>query len=301
MKIGLIGFGKMGSAISARLSEQEFAVLGWDADPKQMSSLEKPRFEVAQSATEVAAAADIILSIISDDRGVRTLFAGKNGFFETDITGKLFVEMSTVGPATARAVAPMVTERGAGWVEAPVMGTIPAARGGTLLALVGGTEKDVNRAEILFSAITRLVIHLGPAGSGYAAKLCVNLLMASYLQALAESLALGTRSGIPVEQLLEIFQEAPIASAWLKTKLPILQGGEGPPSLDIRTLRKDVFAALAAGADLGVPMPATSGVLSALSAAVAHGDGLRDLACHASFFRENMVQDPLFPEQAGQV
>ena len=118
----------------------------------------------------------------------------ENGFLRSDVTSKLFIEMSTVGPATAMALAQLVRSRGA--------------------------------------ALTRRIVHLGPAGSGYAMKLCANLLMESYLQALAESLALGVRAGLDLTLVLEILQELPVADAWLRTKLPILQGSEGDMSLD---------------------------------------------------------------------
>lgn len=293
MDIGIVGLGKMGGAIAEHLAEKGFSVTGWDADQEALARLEGIGRAVG-SAAEVAMAADVILSIITDDHGVRNLFLGPGGFLNGEIAGKIFIEMSTVQPKTAKSLSPVVTEKGGTWIDAPVMGTIPSARTGRLLALAGGTPEAVDSARDVFSAMTREVVHLGEAGRGYAAKLCVNLLMASYLQSIAESLAFGTRSGIPARQLLEIFQQAPVASPWLETKMPFFLGKDGPPSLDIRSIRKDVMAAVASGSDIGVTMPAASAVLSALSASVACGNGEADLARHARFFMENMVQVPRF-------
>jgi len=285
MKVGIVGLGKMGSAIAARLVESGFEVIGWDADANALDRHKMLGQSTARSATEVAQGTDVTLSIISDDHGVRKLFLGAGGFLEGQIKGKTFIEMSTVQPKTAELLSPAVADKGAAWIDSPVMGTIPSARAGRLLALAGGKAEDVAGAKDVVSALTRQVLHLGPAGTGY---------VASYLQALAEALALGTRSGVSAEQLLEIFQEAPVASPWLKTKIPFFLGEDGPMSLDIRSLRKDVMAAVATGSDLGVAMPGASAVLSALSAAIAHGDGEADLAVHARFFLENMVQEPRF-------
>jgi 3-hydroxyisobutyrate dehydrogenase-like beta-hydroxyacid dehydrogenase len=127
-------------------------------------------------------------------------------------------------------------------------------------------------------------------------KLCSNLLMGTYLQAIAEALALGTSAGIPLDRILDILKESPVASPWLASKDPILRGGSGDMTLDIVSLRKDIMAAVGAGAEIGVPMPAGAGVLAALSAAVAHGEGSKDLAEHATFFRQQMVQLPRTPE-----
>jgi 3-hydroxyisobutyrate dehydrogenase-like beta-hydroxyacid dehydrogenase len=170
------------------------------------------------------------------------------------------------------------------------MGSIPTVREGKLLVLAGGHAADVERARAVLDALARRVVHMGPHGSGLAMKLAVNLGMANYLQSLAESLALGLAQGLPLDRMLEILGEAPIASPWLKSKLEVLKGGSGDTTLDIRTIRKDVMSAVATGALAGVPMPATSGTLASLSAAVAGGWGEKDLAEAPRFFREFMPQ-----------
>lgn len=294
MKVGIVGLGKMGGAMAARFCDRGLSVVGWDADPARLGLLKELGQQAAGSAAELAAAADCIITIVSDAAGVLSLYSGKRGFFDADVSGKIFIEMSTVAPAVAHELEPLATTRGATWLESPVMGTIPRARDGSLLALAGGSAEAVKRAEPYLTSIARKIMHMGPAGSGYAMKLCSNLLMGSYLQAITEALALGTSHGIALNDVLEILGESPVASPWLKSKGPILRGGEGDMSLDIVSLRKDMMAAVAAGAAVGVPMPGTNGVLTALSAAVAHGDGALDLAEHAAFFRQHMVQRPRF-------
>jgi 3-hydroxyisobutyrate dehydrogenase-like beta-hydroxyacid dehydrogenase len=122
-------------------------------------------------------------------------------------------------------------------------------------------------------------------------KLAINLGMAVYLQALAESLALGVSEGLTVDQMLGILSDAVTATPWLKGKLPVLKGEPSDITLDIRTMRKDVLSAIATGARNGVAMPATSGALASLAAAVAGGWGEKDLAEVPRFFREFMQQD----------
>ena len=107
-------------------------------------------------------------------------------------------------------------------------------------------------------------------------KLAVNLGMAVYLQSLTEAIALGQSEGLALDQMLEIFAEAPTASPWLKGKTGVLKGEPADITLDIRTMRKDVMSAIATGARNGVAMPATSGTLASLSAAVAGGWGEKD-------------------------
>jgi 3-hydroxyisobutyrate dehydrogenase len=290
MKVGLVGLGRMGSAIAQRLGERGCEVIAWDKNQKALAA-QGNRVQAADSPRAVASAADIVLSIITEDKGVRGVFTGSDGFLSANVAGKLFVEMSTLQPMTHRELAPQVAARGARLIDSPVLGSIPTVREGKLIALVGGEADDVARARGVLDHLARRIAHIGPNGAGCAMKLAVNLGMAVYLQALAESLALGTSEGITVDQMLDIFSDAVTATPWLKGKLPALKGEPSDITLDIRTMRKDVLSAIATGARNGVAMPATSGALASLAAAVAGGWGDKDLAEVPRFFRDFMLQD----------
>ena len=290
MKVGLVGLGRMGSAIAQRLGERGCEVIAWDQNSKAMAA-QGNRVHAVGSPRAVAESADVVLSIITEDKGVRRVFTGADGFLAANVAGKLFVEMSTLQPATHRELAPQVAAGGARLIDSPVLGSIPTVREGKLVALVGGEADDVARARSVLDHLTRRVAHLGPNGAGCAMKLAVNLGMAVYLQALAESLALGTSEGLGIDQMLDIFSDAVTATPWLKGKLPVLRGEPSDITLDIRTMRKDVLSAIATGARNGVAMPATSGALASLAAAVAGGWGEKDLAEVPRFFRDFMLQD----------
>ena len=290
MKVGLVGLGRMGSAIAQRLGERGCEVIAWDQNSKAVAA-QGNRVRAVNSPRAVAESANVVLSIITEDKGVRRVFTGADGFLAANVAGKLFVEMSTLQPATHRELAPQVAAGGARLIDSPVLGSIPTVREGKLVALVGGEADDVARARSVLDHLTRRVAHLGPNGAGCAMKLAVNLGMAVYLQALAESLALGTSEGLGIDQMLDIFSDAVTATPWLKGKLPVLRGEPSDITLDIRTMRKDVLSAIATGARNGVAMPATSGALASLAAAVAGGWGEKDLAEVPRFFRDFMLQD----------
>jgi 3-hydroxyisobutyrate dehydrogenase-like beta-hydroxyacid dehydrogenase len=289
MKIGLVGLGRMGSAMAQRLAEQGFEVVAWDHSDEARRAAAARGVAVAADARAVADAAAIVISIITEDHGVRGLFTG--GFLATEVTGKLFVEMSTLQPMTGRELAPLVAAKGARLIESPVLGTIPSVREGKLLALAGGAAEDLERARAVLDKLARRVVHLGPNGSGYAMKLAVNLGLGAYIQALSESLALGLKQGLDLDQMLDVLKEAPTATGWLAAKIPVLKGEKADVTLDLRTLRKDLMSAVATGALSGVPMPVSAGTLASLSAAVAGGAGAGDLAELAKFVRDQMVQN----------
>jgi len=290
MKVGIVGLGRMGAAMSRRLRQQGFEVVGWDQKTQANQALAAEGLTIAADARGVAAASDVVISSITEDRGARTVFTGSAGFLAGDVAGKLFIEMSTLQPMTGRELAPLVEARGARLIEAPVLGTIPQVHAGTLFAMVGGKPEDLERARPVLEKLTRRIVHMGGNGSGYAMKLAANIGLGAYIQALAESLALGEQQGLALDLMVEVLQETATASGWLKAKADVLKGRTGDMTLDIRTLRKDMMSAVATGALTGVPMPLSAGTLASLSAAVEgdYGDG--DLAELPKFFREAMLQ-----------
>src|SRR5579864_1845243 len=291
MNIGIVGLGRMGSAMAERLRGQGFNLIGWDHDGAANQRARAVGLTIAANAGAVAAASEIIISSITEDNGARRIFAGPDGFLQADVSGKLFVEMSTLQPMTGRELAPLVEQKGARLVEAPVLGTIPQARAGTLFAMVGGHANDLSRARPILEKLTRRIVYMGPAGAGYAMKLAANIGLGAYVQAIAESLALGARQGLALDAMIDALQESATACGWLKAKAGVLRGEDAEMTLDIRTLRKDIMSAVATGALSGVPMPLASGALAALSAAVESDYATRDIAELPKFFREAMLQN----------
>ena len=172
-----------------------------------------------------------------------------------------------------------------------MFGTIPHVRSGKLFAMVGGTAADLERARPVLEKLAHKVVHMGPNGAGYAMKLAVNLGLAAFIEATAEALALGTREGLSVGQMLDVLSEAPTANGWLAAKKGALNGEPADTTLDLKTMRKDIMSMVATGAVNGTPMPLASGMLAAFSAAVAQGWGDKDIGELPKFFREHMGQN----------
>jgi 3-hydroxyisobutyrate dehydrogenase len=290
MKVGIVGLGRMGAAMSERLRSQDFEVVGWDQNAGAKQKLAAGGLRIAADAGGVAADSEIVISSITEDNGARQIFTGPDGFLQADVSGKLFIEMSTLQPMTGRELAPLVEARGARLIEAPVLGTIPQVRAGTLFAMVGGRAEDLPRARLVLDKMTRRIAYMGPHGAGYAMKLAANVGLGAYVQALAESLALGLRQGLELEQMIDALQESATACGWLKAKAGVLRGEAAEMTLDIRTLRKDIMSAVATGALTGVPMPLSAGALASLSAAVDGDYGSGDIAELPKFFRDAMLQ-----------
>jgi 3-hydroxyisobutyrate dehydrogenase len=290
MKVGIVGLGRMGSAMAQRLAEQGFEVVGWDHIDAANVRAAASGLRIAANPRAVAADSEFVISSITEDNGARKIFTGPGGFLQGDVAGKLFIEMSTLQPMTGRELAPPVEAKGARLIESPVLGTIPQVRAGTLFAMIGGHAGDLERARPVLTKLTRRILHMGAHGAGYAMKLAANIGLGAYVQAIAESLALGLQQGLALDQMLDALSESATSTGWLKAKTGVLKGEQAEMTLDIRTLRKDIMSAVATGALTGVPMPLSAGTLAALSAAVEGGYAGGDIAELPKFFREAMLQ-----------
>lgn len=288
--IGLIGLGRMGSAIAVRLGEQGESVIAWDRDRSRVDAAAGKGAKAASGPREVASRSDVVISIITEDGGARGVWEGKDGFLEVEIAGKLFIEMSTLRPMTVRSLGALAAGRRAAFVDSPVLGSIPTVRQGKLFALVGGSDADVARARVALAHLTARIEHLGPVGAGAAMKLVVNNMMGSYLQVLAESLAMGTTQGLSLPRMIEVIGNSITATPWFNAKKKVLLGGDDDTTLDIRTLRKDLLSVVATASLHGVPTPAAAAAAASLSAAVEAGHGGDDIAALVPFLRRALPQ-----------
>ena len=267
-------------------------MIGWDRDAVAMKAAADNGMTIAAHPRAVADGADgTVISIITEDNGVRNIFRGKDGFLSGDVRGKLFIEMSTLQPMTgARACAGgrgrrRPADRLAGARHHPV-----GARRQAVTPWSAARPRTSTPPVPVLEKLTRKIVHMGPNGAGYAMKLAVNLGLAAFIQATAESLALGTREGLSMQQMIDVLGEAPTANGWFAAKKRLLMGEPDDITLDLKTLRKDMHVGGRDRRAAGTGMPLSAGVLTALSAAVAQGWGDKDIGELARFFREHMGQ-----------
>src|SRR5215510_14397495 len=169
MKIGIAGTGRMGAAIAARLAGLGHEMMVWNrsADKARATGC-----KVAESPQALAAGCEAVISILTDAKAVEAVF---NDLLKGNPQGKLFIEMSTVRPASARRIASLVKQKNAAFVECPVGGTTGPAKEGKLFGFAGGEKADFDKAKPVLDQMCRRVEYLGPAGSGASMKLAINL------------------------------------------------------------------------------------------------------------------------------
>ena len=180
----------------------------------------RPGATVAKTPAELAGAVDAIITILTDAAAIDTVYHGPQGLLSGDVKGKLFIEMSTVPPETAPALAVKVRAAGAAFVECPVGGSTGPARAGKLLGMMGAEPADAARARPILDHLCRRVQRAGPVGSAATLKLAVNLPLMIYWQALGEQLSICKPLDIDPAELLDFLSETSGAATVLKQRMP---------------------------------------------------------------------------------
>ena len=194
-------------------------------------SLAKPARLSRRSPTpaEVAAAADVTISMVADGAAVDAVYGGADGLITGARPGTVLVDSSTVPPAVLRAHEPAIRERGAGVLDAPVSGSVALAESGKLTLMVGGEADDLERARSVLEALGTTIFHLGPLGTGAAMKLAVNTVIFGLNEALAEGLVLAERTGIARDRAYDVMAVSAIGAPYVGYKRAAFLEPEATP------------------------------------------------------------------------
>jgi len=257
-RLGFIGIGNMGSRIAKRLLEHGYQVIVYNRSRQPAEELINYGAKVANSVAELASEADVILSSLTNDDAVKSVYADPQGVFAYVRRGAAIIEMSTVLPATSRELFDLSREAGVKCVDSPVSGSTPSAEEGTLTLFCGGDEELFQAAQPIFSSIARQYFYLGGSGSGTAMKLVANTLLGVGMQAIAESVALGQKEGLDRHRLLEVLSHTTVIAPAHLGKLSRADREDYSAQFAIRLMNKDFGLVLETAAAAGVPMPATA-------------------------------------------
>ena len=257
-KLGFIGIGNMGSRMARRLLDHGYQLMAYNRSREAAEALVKYGATVADSIAELASEADVILSSLTNDDVVKSVYTDPQGVFAYVRRGSAIIEMSTVLPATSRELYDLSREAGVKFLDSPVSGSTPSAEEGTLTIFCGGDEELFQAAQPIFSSIARQYFYLGGSGSGTAMKLVANTLLGVGMQAIAESVALGQKEGLDRHRLLEVLSHTAVIAPAHLGKLSRADVGDYSAQFAIRLMNKDFGLVLETAAAARVPMPATA-------------------------------------------
>jgi 3-hydroxyisobutyrate dehydrogenase-like beta-hydroxyacid dehydrogenase len=265
--LGFVGLGVMGSEVVLRLLEKGHTVTGYNRTKTKAERLLKAGMKWANTPREVAAAADITLSMVTNSAALGAIVDGPDGILSGLTTGKVLIDMSTVGPAYSREVAAKVRAIGADMVDSPVSGSVITLQEGKLSVMVGGRADTFDRIKPVLLDIGPKVTHVGDSGLALVVKIASNLSLAVQMLAFSEGVLLAEKSGIKREVAVEVLTNSAIASPMIKYRGPFVLKLPAEAWFNVNMMQKDMLLALDLGRSLDVPMPTTAVTNEFLTAA----------------------------------
>lgn len=268
----------MGSRIARRLMAAGHTVTGYNRTKAKARWLLDCGLRWADTPREVAAAAEITFSMLTDTAALDAVTQGPDGILAGLTNGTIYVDMSTVSPAASRDLAVQVRGRGARMLDAPVSGSVSTLEEGKLSIMVGGERAAFERAQPVLLDIGPTVTHVGPNGQAVLMKIATNLSLAVQMLAFSEGVILAEKGGIPRATAVEVLLSSVIASPMVKYRGPFVLRMPDEAWFDVRMMQKDMGLALELGRQLSVPLPTTAVTNEMLTAAKSMGFGAQDFA-----------------------
>lgn len=258
LKVGYIGLGLMGKSIARNILKAGFPVVVHNRSRAAVDELVAEGAQAAHSEAEVTEKVDVVFTNLPDSPDVEQVVLGPGGILEAAHPGLIFVDNSTIKPATARQIAARLSEKGAFALDAPVSGGDIGAKNATLTIMVGGDASALETVMPVFMAMGKTVTHVGEAGAGQVAKAANQIMVAAQMVALGELLVFSQKAGVDPRKVVEAIKGG-AAQCWtLDVKPPRLFAGNRNPGFKAYMQAKDLNIVLETAREYGVPLPATA-------------------------------------------
>jgi 4-hydroxybutyrate dehydrogenase/sulfolactaldehyde 3-reductase len=279
MTIGFIGLGRMGRPMASHLCRKGFRLLVHDINRAPVDELCALQARAADGAAAVAAATDIVFTMLPNSAIVEQTILGADGVLAHARPGTLIVDMSTIDPLVTDKLAAAALDRGCTLVDAPVGRLASHADRAECLFMVGASDADFARVEPLLKAMGTTIHHCGPVGAGMRTKLVNNYLAIVSCQLNAEALALCQRFKLSLSSTLEVLYGTTATNGQLKIAWPAkVLKGDIEPGFTIDLAHKDLTLILEAANATQVPMAVGAAAREAVTSARSRGYGAHDFS-----------------------
>jgi 3-hydroxyisobutyrate dehydrogenase len=280
-KIAFLGLGTMGSGMAARLLGAGFPMAAWNRGAERAERLRQQGAAIASSPRAAATDADVVISMVADDRASRAVWTGDDGALAGLTPNAVAIECSTLSPDWVLELAGLVEARGGSFLDAPVTGSRPQAASGEILFLVGGDADDLDRVRDILRPMSRDAVHMGPVASGARMKLVNNFMSAVQAVSLAEALAFSEACGLDRVAAMGVIGNGAPGSPLVKTVGARMMSGDYSVNFQLSLMRKDVGYAFDEARRHGVNLSMAAATRDLFDAAIAAGLGDKDFAAVA--------------------
>jgi 3-hydroxyisobutyrate dehydrogenase-like beta-hydroxyacid dehydrogenase len=276
--LGFVGLGVMGSRMVNRLLDKGHTVTGFNRTRSKAQWLIDRGMKWADSPRAVAAAADVTLSMVTNSAALEEIAGGADGVISGLASGKIWIDMSTVGPEISKALAGRVREKGADLLDAPVSGSVITLEQGKLSVMVGGRAESFDRVKPILLDLGPKVTHVGDNGLALVMKIATNLNLAVQMLAFSEAVLLAEKNGIARDTAVDVLTHSAIASPMVQYRGPFVLKMPEEAWFNVNMMQKDMLLALELGRKADVPLPTTATANEFLTAARAMGYVEQDFA-----------------------
>ena len=253
--VGFIGIGVMGRSMAGHLLDAGYSVHVYNRTQAKAQDLVDRGAQWQSSPGKVAAAADVIITIVGFPVDVESVYLGEDGVLAQARSGSLAIDMTTSCPNLSSRIAQEAAAKGIEVLDAPVSGGDIGAREARLSIMVGGSVSGFERALPLFEIMGKNIVHQGPAGSGQHTKMCNQIAIASGMMAISEAMAYAKKSGLQPETVLKSI-ESGAAGSWSLTNLaPRVLKGDYAPGFFVKHFIKDMKIAIESAQAMGLDLP----------------------------------------------
>jgi len=276
MRVGYIGLGLMGKSIARNILKAGFPLVVHNRSRGAVEELVAEGAQAVASPLEVARQVDVVFTNLPDSPDVEQVALGPGGVIEGAHDGLIFVDNSTIKPATARRIADVLGEKGVLCLDAPVSGGDIGARQGTLAIMVGGPVEALERVWPILEATGKTITHVGEAGAGQIAKAANQIMVAAQMVAMGELLIFARKAGADPEKVIQAIRGG-AAQCWtLDVKPPRLFQGNRSPGFKAYMQAKDMGIVLDSARQYGIPLPSAALHTQLFNAMLAMGLGELD-------------------------
>jgi 3-hydroxyisobutyrate dehydrogenase len=239
MKAGMIGLGAMGIGMAKNIAKAGYLTGVYNRTTAKAQNLAEELDAIAfDQPEELAAIVDVVLICVSADQDVLAMV---EMIALTIKPGSIVVDMSTVSSDTAKQAAAMLAEKQAAFLDAPVSGGVEGAKNGTLAMMVGGDAEVLEQARPILEAMTGRIMHMGPTGSGQAAKAVNQIMAAGINQAVTEALAFAQAQDLPMDKIIEVISGGAAGNWFLQHRGPTMTRGTFAPGFKLALHHKDLL------------------------------------------------------------
>jgi 3-hydroxyisobutyrate dehydrogenase len=278
-RVAFLGTGIMGSRMAANVVVGEFEVKVWNRTREKAERVaERSGAGVASTPAEAAEGADAVITMVVDSPEVEAVLFGDDGAVNSLKEGSMVIDMSTIAPTAAQAIAERLAEKNIGFVDAPVSGSSPKAEDATLTIMAGASTPDFKRALPLLESMGELIVHCGPVGYGQMVKLLNNTLAATNAAVLAEAIAVAEKAKLDLDALSKVVGASSGNSTMFQLKAGPMIEHKYDPLFKLDHMLKDVRHCLNAAHELGARTPVAEAAIALYEAASEQGHGEEDFA-----------------------